>query len=52
MPRVFLTICILALGLQASSSAHEVPNEVTVLAFLKPEGDTLRFLVRAPMASR
>ena len=51
MPRVFLTICLLALGLQASSSAHEVPNEVTVLAFLKPEGGTLRFLVRAPMAS-
>lgn len=51
MPRVLLTICILALGLQASSSAHEVPNEVSVLAFLKPEGDTLRFLVRAPMVS-
>ena len=30
MPRVLLTLCILALGLQASSSAHEVPNEVTV----------------------
>lgn len=51
MRRAILTLCLLLAGLQASSSAHEVPNEVTVLAFLKPEGDTLRFLVRAPMAS-
>jgi uncharacterized membrane protein len=49
--RFTLILLVLALGLQASSSAHEVPNEVTVLAFLKPEGQTLRFLVRAPMAS-
>ena len=34
------------------TSAHEVPNEVTVLAFLKPEGKTLTFLVRAPMVMR
>jgi hypothetical protein len=51
MSRVILTISLLAIGFQASSSAHEVPNEVTVIAFLKPEGDTLRFLVRAPMVS-
>ena len=49
--RFTLILLILAFGLQASSSAHEVPNEVTVLAFLKPDGQTLRFLVRAPMAS-
>jgi hypothetical protein len=48
---VLLTVCLLALGLQASPAAHEVPNEVTVLAFLKPEGRTLQFLIRAPMAS-
>lgn len=41
----------LCLALQAWPRAHEVPNEVTVLAFLKPEGQTLRFLVRAPMIS-
>jgi len=49
--RFTLILLLLAFGLQASSSAHEVPNEVTVLAFLKPDGQTLRFLVRAPMAS-
>jgi hypothetical protein len=37
--------------LQPGLHAHEVPNEVTVLAFLKPEGQTLRFLIRAPLAS-
>jgi HupE / UreJ protein len=46
-----LILVVLLLSLQAASSAHEVPNQVTVLAFLKPEGQTLRFLVRAPMAS-
>ena len=48
--RSFILV-ILLLSLQAGSSAHEVPNQVTVLAFLKPEGQTLQFLVRAPMAS-
>jgi hypothetical protein len=32
-------------------SAHEVPNEVTVLGFVHPEGTTLRFVVRAPLKS-
>lgn len=49
--RFALVFVLLACGLQARPAAHEVPNEVTVLAFLKPEGQTLRFLVRAPMAS-
>jgi uncharacterized membrane protein len=39
------------LAVQPGLRAHEVPNEVTVLAFLKPEGQTLRFLIRAPLAS-
>jgi hypothetical protein len=49
--RFALIALLFAAAFQAGSSAHEVPNEVTVLAFLKPEGQTLRFLVRAPMAS-
>lgn len=32
-------------------SAHEVPNEVTVLAFVHPEGKTLRLVLRAPLKS-
>lgn len=38
-----------ALLLAARPSAHEVPSEVTVQTFLKPEGQTLVFLVRAPL---
>ncbi|MFM8535909.1 MAG: HupE/UreJ family protein [Acidimicrobiia bacterium] len=31
--------------------AHEVPNEVTVFGFVRPEGKALRLLVRAPLKS-
>src|SRR5437773_5298494 len=31
--------------------AHDVPNDVTIQVFLKPEGRTLRLLVRVPLAS-
>jgi hypothetical protein len=37
------------LVLAARPLAHEVPNEVTVQTFLKPQGQTLVFLVRAPL---
>jgi hypothetical protein len=30
-------------------TAHEIPADVTVHAFVKPEGNTLRILVRAPL---
>jgi len=31
--------------------AHEVPNEVTVFGFVRPEGQTLKLLIRAPLKS-
>lgn len=31
------------------SAAHDIPADVTVQAFLKPEGQTLRLLVRVPL---
>jgi HupE / UreJ protein len=37
-----LSLCLTAL-------AHDIPADVTVQSFLKPEGHTLRFLVRVPM---
>jgi hypothetical protein len=37
--------------LAAPLGAHEVPNEVTVQTFLRPEGQRLVFLVRAPLKS-
>ena len=32
-----------------SGEAHEIPADVTLQAFVKPEGGTLRMLVRAPL---
>jgi hypothetical protein len=32
-----------------SLPAHDVPNDVTIHTFLKPDGDRLRLLVRVPM---
>src|SRR5450631_2055133 len=31
------------------ASAHDIPNDVTVQAFLKPAGGTLHLLVRVPL---
>src|SRR5438105_4342863 len=33
----------------AAPAAHDIPNDVTVQTFLKPEGQRLRLLVRAPL---
>lgn len=34
-----------------SGEAHEIPSDVTVQAFVKPEGGTLRMLLRVPLAA-
>jgi hypothetical protein len=39
----------LLLALPARPAAHEIPANVTVLAFVKPEGQRLRLLVRVPL---
>jgi len=41
----------LALALSSSAAAHDVPADVTVQAFLTPEGSRLHLLVRAPLAA-
>ena len=35
----------------APASAHDIPSDVRVQAFLKPEGERLRLIVRLPLAS-
>jgi hypothetical protein len=35
----------------AAPAAHDVPNDVRIQVFLRPEGQVLRLLVRAPLAS-
>jgi hypothetical protein len=44
-----VTVCILAAI--AGVSAHDIPNDVTIQSFVKPEGNRLRVLVRVPLAA-
>ena len=39
----------LVLAFPAPQSAHDIPGDVTIQAFVKPEGQRLRLLVRVPL---
>jgi hypothetical protein len=50
VPRTRLTLLTAVVFLNPLHlPAHDVPNDVTIHTFLKPEGDRLRLLVRVPM---
>ena len=40
---------LLLLALPSAPSAHEIPPRVTVLAFVKPEGERIQLLLRVPL---
>ena len=44
-------VMVLALALAGAASAHEIPSHVRVQAFLEPDGDRMRLLVRVPLAA-
>src|SRR6188472_866478 len=44
-------ILVAWLAWTAVPRAHDVPNDVRIQMFLRPEGQTLRLIVRAPLAS-
>jgi hypothetical protein len=44
-----LALALLLIVASTTVPAHEIPNEVTIQTFLKPEGRQLNFLVRAPL---
>jgi hypothetical protein len=46
-----LVAALVALAPPASPAAHEIPSRVTVQVFVKPDGERLRVLVRAPLAA-
>src|SRR5258705_416072 len=49
-PAVRNALLLVALAFPAARlSAHDIPRDVTVQAFAKPEGQTLRLLVRVPL---
>jgi HupE / UreJ protein len=41
----------LLVSLYTNVAAHEIPGDVTIQAWLKPEGQTLRLLVRVPLVA-
>ena len=45
---LFVAVCLLT---AASAPAHEIPNDVTVQTFFKPEGQTLRLVLRVPLVA-
>jgi hypothetical protein len=48
---IVLLAAVLASGLPSPVAAHEIPPQVTVRAFVRPEGKRLRLLVRVPLAA-
>ena len=44
-----VVLLLAVLALTARVSAHDIPRDVTVQAFVKPEGQRLRLLVRVPL---
>src|SRR5712691_4880625 len=52
MPRVIAFLLALAtLGFPACAQAHFIPNDAKIQIFMKPEGNRLRVLVRAPLTT-
>jgi len=50
--RGFVAVCVAALlAASAALRAHEIPNDVTLQMFVKPDGGKLRVLVRVPLAA-
>lgn len=49
MRRVVWLMALAALTLPAPGSAHEIPSDVTVRMLVRPEGERVRLLVRAPL---
>src|SRR5882672_8733540 len=45
----FWLAAALVLGMPTFAGAHDIPADVTIQAFLKPEGQRLRLLVRVPL---
>jgi hypothetical protein len=47
--RLIVSVGLIAAALLPVASAHEIPSDVTVRMLVRPEGDRVRLLVRAPL---
>jgi len=46
---VLLSLCAAFLSLSFTAQAHDIPSDVTVQAFVKPEGEHLNLVMRVPL---
>jgi hypothetical protein len=46
---VSLLAIVLGLALSGPAAAHDIPDEILLQGFIKPEGDRLHFVVRVPL---
>ena len=49
--RVGALVLVFVLGTPSQPAGHEIPNDVTVRMFVKPEGRALRVLIRVPLGT-
>ncbi len=49
--RRLLTVIASSIVFAATATAHDIPNDVVVHMFVRPDGQRLRVLVRAPLAA-
>ena len=49
--KILLASTALSLLLSATAFAHDIPVSVVVQTYLRPQGQTLHVLVRAPLAA-
>ncbi len=45
-----LAVVLGVLGVSTPAPAHDIPDEIVLHGFVKPEGERLHFLVRVPLA--
>ena len=48
---IALLTALLVLAFPGSATTHEIPPSVTVLAFVKPDGNVMRLVIRVPLES-
>lgn len=49
--RLFIAIIMMTSAMSSLVKAHDIPASVTVHMYVKPEGDTLKLLLRVPLES-
>src|ERR1700716_4372540 len=51
MRRRSMALAVLACAVTSSAAAHDIPSDVKINAFIKPDGNKLELLIRVPLAA-